>query len=217
MKNRVLAAETSAEVGKNITVAGWVHSRRDHGGLIVIDLRDHTGVVQLVINPGKPAAFKLAESLRDEFVIRASGVVTERGEGLKNPNIASGNVEIVVENLEILNRAETLPIQPFAEENQAGEDLRFKYRYLDLRRPKMQQMLKKRAEMYRRMHQYMDDRDFIEIQTPILANSSPEGARDFLIPSRLQEGKFYALPQAPQQFKQLLMVGGVFSRRGSAS
>ena len=209
MKNRVLAAETSAEVGKNITVAGWVHSRRDHGGLIFIDLRDHTGVVQLVINPDKPAAFKLAESLRDEFVIRASGVVTERGEGLKNPNIASGNVEIVVENLEILNRAETLPIQPFAEENQAGEDLRFKYRYLDLRRPAMQQMLKKRAEMYRRMHQYMDGRDFIEIQTPILANSSPEGARDFLIPSRLQENKFYALPQAPQQFKQLLMVGGV--------
>jgi len=209
MKNRVLAAETSAEVGKNITVAGWVHSRRDHGGLIFIDLRDHTGLVQLVINPDKPAAFKLAESLRDEFVIRASGVVTERGEGLKNPNIASGNVEIVVENLEILNRAETLPIQPFAEENQAGEDLRFKYRYLDLRRPKMQDMLKKRAEMYRRMHQYMDTRDFIEIQTPILANSSPEGARDFLIPSRLQENKFYALPQAPQQFKQLLMVGGV--------
>ena len=209
MKNRVLAAETSAEVGKNITVAGWVHSRRDHGGLIFIDLRDHTGLVQLVINPEQAEAFRLAESLRDEFVIRASGVVTERGEGLKNPNIASGNVEIVVENLEILNRAETLPIQPFAEENQAGEDLRFKYRYLDLRRPKMQQMLKKRAEMYRRMHQYMDDRDFIEIQTPILANSSPEGARDFLIPSRLQENKFYALPQAPQQFKQLLMVGGV--------
>ena len=209
MKNRILAVKISDEVGKTITVAGWVHSRRDHGGLIFIDLRDHTGLVQLVINPEQAEAFCLAESLRDEFVIRASGVVTERGEGLKNPNIASGNVEIVVENLEILNRAETLPIQPFAEENQAGEDLRFKYRYLDLRRPKMQQMLKKRAEMYRRMHQYMDDRDFIEIQTPILANSSPEGARDFLIPSRLQEGKFYALPQAPQQFKQLLMVGGV--------
>jgi len=209
MKNRVLAAETSAEVGKNITVAGWVHSRRDHGGLIFIDLRDHTGLVQLVINPEQAEAFRLAESLRDEFVIRASGVVTERGEGLKNPNIASGDVEVVVENLEILNRAETLPIQPFAEENQAGEDLRFKYRYLDLRRPKMQDMLKKRAEMYQRMHQYMDDRNFIEIQTPILANSSPEGARDFLIPSRLQEGEFYALPQAPQQFKQLLMVGGV--------
>ena len=210
MKKRVLAIHTPDNVGEMTTVAGWVHSRRDHGGLIFIDLRDHTGLVQLVINPKQAAeAFRLAESLRDEFVIRASGVVTERGEGLKNPNIASGNVEIVVENLEILNRAETLPIQPFAEENQAGEDLRFKYRYLDLRRPKMQEMLKKRAEMYRRMHQYMDTRDFIEIQTPILANSSPEGARDFLIPSRLQENKFYALPQAPQQFKQLLMVGGV--------
>ncbi len=209
MKNRILAVKTSDEVGKNITVAGWVHSRRDHGGLIFIDLRDHTGLMQLVINPERAEAFRLAESLRDEFVIRANGVVMERGEGLKNPNIASGDVEIVVENLEILNRAETLPIQPFAEENQAGEDLRFKYRYLDLRRPTMQQMLKKRAEMYRRMHQYMDDRNFIEIQTPILANSSPEGARDFLIPSRLQENKFYALPQAPQQFKQLLMVGGV--------
>ena len=209
MKNRILAAETSKKVGENITVAGWVHSRRDHGGLIFIDLRDHTGLVQLVINPDKKDAFSLAESLRDEFVVRACGVAAERGEGLKNPNIASGDVEIVVDNLEILNRAETLPIQPFAEDNQAGEELRFKYRYLDLRRPKMQNMLKKRAEMYRRIHEYMDGRDFIEIQTPILANSSPEGARDFLIPSRLQEGKFYALPQAPQQFKQLLMVGGV--------
>ena len=209
MKNRILAAETSKKVGENITVAGWVHSRRDHGGLIFIDLRDHTGLVQLVINPDKKDACSLAESLRDEFVVRACGVVAERGEGLKNPNIASGDVEIVVDNLEILNRAETLPIQSFAEDNQAGEELRFKYRYLDLRRPKMQNMLKKRAEMYRRIHEYMDNRDFIEIQTPILANSSPEGARDFLIPSRLQEGKFYALPQAPQQFKQLLMVGGV--------
>ena len=209
MKNRILAVETSKKVGENITVAGWVHSRRDHGGLIFIDLRDHTGLVQLVINPDKKDAFSLSESLRDEFVVRACGVVAERGEGLKNPNIASGDVEIVVDNLEILNRAETLPIQPFAEDNQAGEELRFKYRYLDLRRPKMQNMLKKRAEMYRRIHEYMDGRDFIEIQTPILANSSPEGARDFLIPSRLQEGKFYALPQAPQQFKQLLMVGGV--------
>ena len=209
MKQRTFAIDTPTKVGEMITVAGWVHSRRDHGGLIFIDLRDHTGLVQLVINPEQAEAFRLAESLRDEFVVRASGVVTERGEGLKNPNIASGNVEIVVENLEILNRAETLPIQPFAEENQAGEDLRFKYRYLDLRRPKMQEMLQKRAKMYRRIHQYMDERQFIEIQTPILANSSPEGARDFLIPSRLQEGKFYALPQAPQQFKQLLMVGGV--------
>jgi len=190
-------------------VSGWVHSRRDHGGLIFIDLRDHTGIVQLVANPESPDAFACAEELRDEYVIRAEGQVRERASDLQNDKIPTGAIEIAVDSIVILNRAETLPIQPFAEENRAGEDLRFKYRYLDLRRPKMQQVLKKRAEMYRRMHQYMDDRDFIEIQTPILANSSPEGARDFLIPSRLQENKFYALPQAPQQFKQLLMVGGV--------
>ena len=206
---RTLNIQVAHCAGEKISVSGWVHSRRDHGGLIFVDLRDHTGLLQLVFNSDNPEAFSLADELRDEFVIRAEGMVCERAAGLKNDKIPTGAVELVVEKLTLLNRAETLPIQPFAEENQAGEDLRFKYRYLDLRRPKMQGMLKKRAEMYQRMHQYMDDHDFIEIQTPILANSSPEGARDFLIPSRLQDGKFYALPQAPQQFKQLLMVGGV--------
>ena len=206
---RTLISDTLQHLGESVAVSGWVHSRRDHGGLIFIDLRDHTGILQLVFNPEQPAAFALATELRDEFVVRVTGVVRERGEDLRNDKILTGNIELVAEDLVILNRAETLPIQPFAEENQANEDLRFKYRYLDLRRPKIQQMLKKRAEMYRRIRRYMDERDFIEIQTPILANSSPEGARDFLIPSRLQEGKFYALPQAPQQFKQLLMVGGV--------
>lgn len=206
---RTFNIQAAQLAGEKISVSGWVHSRRDHGGLIFVDLRDHTSLLQLVFNFDNPEAFSLADELRDEFVIRAEGMVRERAAGLKNDKIPTGAVELVVERLTLLNRAETLPIQPFAEENQAGEDLRFKYRYLDLRRPKMQDMLKKRAEMYRRMHQYMDDRDFIEIQTPILANSSPEGARDFLIPSRLQENKFYALPQAPQQFKQLLMVGGV--------
>ena len=206
---RTFNIQAAQLAGEKISVSGWVHSRRDHGGLIFVDLRDHTGLLQLVFNSDNPEAFSLADELRDEFVIRAEGMVCERAAGLKNDKIPTGAVELVVEKLTLLNRAETLPIQPFAEENQAGEDLRFKYRYLDLRRPKMQDMLKKRAEMYQRMHQYMDDHDFIEIQTPILANSSPEGARDFLIPSRLQEGKFYALPQAPQQFKQLLMVGGV--------
>lgn len=206
---RTLTLNSTQAIGKRATVAGWVHSRRDHGGLIFIDLRDHTGLLQLVFNPDQPQAFALAEELRDEFVISASGMVRERDEQLHNDKILTGNVELVVDELRILNRAETLPIQPFADDNQAGEELRLKYRFLDLRRGKVQTMLKKRAEMYQRIHQYMDNRDFIEIQTPILANSSPEGARDFLIPSRLQEGKFYALPQAPQQFKQLLMVGGV--------
>ena len=206
---RTLTLNSTQAIGERATVAGWVHSRRDHGGLIFIDLRDHTGLLQLVFNPDQPQAFALAEELRDEFVISASGMVRERDEQLRNDKIPTGGVELVVDELRILNRAETLPIQPFADDNQAGEELRLKYRFLDLRRGKVQTMLKKRAEMYQRIHQYMDNRDFIEIQTPILANSSPEGARDFLIPSRLQEGKFYALPQAPQQFKQLLMVGGV--------
>lgn len=208
MKQRIFTNDTTQHVDKAITVAGWVHARRDHGGLIFIDLRDHTGLVQLVVNPEQSKAFALAEELRDEFVIRAHGTVQKRGEGLENPNIASGSIEIVVDELTILNKAETLPIQPFSE-NQANEELRLKYRFLDMRRPKMQMMLQKRAEMYRLIHQYMDAHDFTEVQTPILANSSPEGARDFLIPSRLHEGQYYALPQAPQQFKQLLMVGGL--------
>lgn len=205
---RTLSHDTPTRIGQTVRVEGWVHSRRDHGGLIFIDLRDHTGLLQLVINPGQAKAFAVAGELRDEFVIRAEGVINERADSLKNDKIATGGVELAVSSLVILNRAETLPIQPFADA-QANEDLRFKYRYLDLRRPKIQHMLKKRAEMYRRIHEYMDQRDFIEVTTPILANSSPEGARDFLIPSRLQNGKYYALPQAPQQFKQLLMVGGV--------
>ena len=205
---RTLTLNSTQAIGERATVAGWVHSRRDHGGLIFIDLRDHTGLLQLVFNPDRPQAFALAEELRDEFVIRASGVVTERAEDLRNDKIPTGGVELLVDELVILNRAETLPIQPFSE-NQANEELRLKYRFLDLRRPKMQQMLKKRAEMYQIIHKYMNDNEFTEVQTPILANSSPEGARDFIIPSRLHEGKYYALPQAPQQFKQLLMVGGL--------
>ena len=205
---RILADQTPDKAGQAVTVAGWVQNRRDHGGLIFIDVRDHTGLVQLVFHPGDAETFALAESLRDEFVIRASGEVKQRGEGLANPNIASGEIEIVAGTLEILNRAAALPIQPFSD-NQANEELRLKYRYLDLRRPKMQHMLKRRAEMFRHIRTYMEEREFTEVTTPILANSSPEGARDFLIPSRLHEGKFYALPQAPQQFKQLLMVGGM--------
>lgn len=208
MKQRILSSDIVQRVGESATVAGWVHARRDHGGVIFIDLRDHAGLVQLVVNPEQAEAFQVAETVRDEFVIQATGEVRERGEGLVNPNIASGSVELVVERIEVLNAAETLPIQPFSEA-QANEELRLKYRYLDLRRPKMQNMLKKRAEMFRAIREFMEAEDFTEVTTPILANSSPEGARDFLIPSRLHEGKFYALPQAPQQFKQLLMVGGL--------
>lgn len=205
---RVLAIDTATKIQQQITVKGWVHTRRDHGGLIFVDLRDHTGLVQLVFHPDKATIFELAEGLRDEYVISATGQVVERADGLKNPNLDSGSIEIVVEDLEVLNQAQALPIQPFSEV-QAGEESRLTYRYLDLRRPKMQQMLKKRAQMYKIIRDYVEAQDFTEVATPILTSSSPEGARDFLIPSRLHENKFYALPQAPQQFKQLLMVGGV--------
>jgi aspartyl-tRNA synthetase len=205
---RTIAIDATKKVGETITAQGWVHSRRDHGGLIFIDLRDHSGLLQLVINPETAEAFKLAEEIRDEYVISATGVVKEREGNLKNDKIPTGGIEVVVSELRVLNRADVLPIQPFAEA-QANEELRLTYRYLDLRRPKMQNMLKKRAEMYGIIRSYMETNEFIEVTTPIIANSSPEGARDFLIPSRMQPGKFYALPQAPQQFKQLLMVGGV--------
>lgn len=205
---RTFVADTVSQVGQSVTVKGWVNSRRDHGGLIFIDVRDHTGVAQLAIRPEQAEAFTTAEQLRDEFVISASGTVVDRDEGLKNPNIATGGIEIKVEALTILNRSEPLPIQTQGDA-MANEDLRLKYRYLDLRRPKMQERLKQRARYYKVMRDYMEANQFTEVTTPILANSSPEGARDFLVPSRVHQGKFYALPQAPQQFKQLLMVGGV--------
>ena len=206
---RSLSNALNTEIGKTVQVSGWVNSRRDHGGLIFIDLRDHTGVVQLVITPETAEAFAVAEGLRDEFVVSATGLVRERAPELKNPNIPTGDIEIVVDTMQLINRSEPLPVNTHDEGDLSSEELRLKYRYLDLRRPSMQNVLKRRAEYYRIMRRYMDEHDFIEITTPILANSSPEGARDFLVPSRLHPGKFYALPQAPQQFKQLLMVGGV--------
>lgn len=206
---RILAKNSIDKIGEKITVKGWVNSRRDHGGLIFIDLRDHTGLLQLVISPDFAESFELAEKCRDEFVISATGVVKERAENLKNPNISTGEVELIVEDLEILNRSEPLPIAVSDNGHKSNEELRLKYRFLDLRREKMQKMLRRRAEFYHEIRKFMENHEFIEVATPILANSSPEGARDFLIPSRVHPGEFYALPQAPQQFKQLLMVGGI--------
>lgn len=206
---RILTDELNKFLGKNVEVEGWVNSRRDHGGLIFIDLRDSRGIVQLVVTPENEEAFKLAESVRDEFVLKASGKMRERAPELVNPNIATGKIELVVSELLLLNRSEPLPVNTHDDGAESSEELRLKYRYLDLRRPKMQHILKRRSEYYRFVREYMYNRGFTEVTTPILANSSPEGARDFLVPSRLHPGKFYALPQAPQQFKQLLMVGGV--------
>ena len=206
---RILTGELKTKINETVTVAGWVNSRRDHGGLIFIDLRDHQGIIQLVITPENQQAFALAETLRDEFVISATGLIRERAAALKNPNIETGDIELVVESMELLNRSDTPPVNTHDDGPESGEELRLKYRYLDLRRPSMQNTLKRRAKFYSYLRNYMDQHDFIEVTTPILANSSPEGARDFLVPSRLKPGLFYALPQAPQQFKQLLMVGGL--------
>ena len=206
---RILTGELKTKINETVTVAGWVNSRRDHGGLIFIDLRDHQGIIQLVITPENQQAFALAETLRDEFVISATGLIRERAADLKNPNIETGDIELVVESMELLNRSDTPPVNTHDDGLESGEELRLKYRYLDLRRPSMQNTLKRRAKFYSYLRNYMDQHDFIEVTTPILANSSPEGARDFLVPSRLKPGLFYALPQAPQQFKQLLMVGGL--------
>jgi aspartyl-tRNA synthetase len=204
---RTLSNDAINNIGDKITVQGWAHSRRDHGGLIFIDLRDHLGILQLTIDSSKEG-FGVAEEIRDEYVIEASGIISERAPELRNPNITTGSIELLVDDLKILNKSEPLPILVNSNVH-ISEDNRLKYRYLDLRRPKMQDMLKKRALYYKVIRDYMESRDFTEVTTPILANSSPEGARDFLVPSRVHPGKFYALPQAPQQFKQLLMVGGV--------
>ncbi len=206
---RTLTVKTPRLIGQEIKVAGWVNTRRDHGGVIFVDLRDHTGLVQVVFNPDHDDIFHLAEGLRDEYCIAVTGTARERGAGLENPHLATGQIELVASQLEILNRSDPIPVATRDEGQRSSEEMRLRYRYLDLRRPSMQQMITRRDQFNRIIRQYMMEHDFIEVTTPILANSSPEGARDFLVPSRLHQGDYYALPQAPQQFKQLLMVGGV--------
>lgn len=206
---RTLTVKTPRLIGQEIKVAGWVNTRRDHGGVIFVDLRDHTGLVQVVFNPDHDDIFHLAEGLRDEYCIAVTGTVRERGAGLENPHLATGQIELVASRLEILNRSDPIPVATRDEGQRSSEEMRLRYRYLDLRRPSMQQMIARRDQFNRIIRRYMAEHDFIEVTTPILANSSPEGARDFLVPSRLHQGDYYALPQAPQQFKQLLMVGGV--------
>lgn len=206
---RTLALDTPKFIGQDVQVSGWVNSRRDHGGVIFIDLRDHTGLIQLAIHPDSKEAFSLAEKVRDEFVIQIEGKVVERTPETANKNIATGSVEIHTSKFLILNSSKPLPFPVAYADEKINEDLRLRFRFLDLRREKMQRMLLRRHKMIKFIRDWMDGSGFIEISTPILTSSSPEGARDFLVPSRIHPGKFYALPQAPQQFKQLLMVGGV--------
>ena len=193
-------------IGKRVTLCGWAHSRRDHGGVIFIDLRDRAGVVQTVFDPDRKEAFAAAESVRTEFVLRVQGQVRARPAGTENPHLRTGKVEVVADSIEILNRAEALPFQ--LDETDLSEPVRLTYRYLDLRREFMQKNLRLRHKVAQTLRRFLEDRDFTEIETPMLTKSTPEGARDYLVPSRTHPGHFFALPQSPQLFKQLLMVAG---------
>ncbi len=192
-------------LGQEVTVAGWVHRRRDHGGVIFVDLRDREGLLQIVFDPDAAAVFKEAERLRNEFVVRVTGKVRARPAGTVNPHLASGAVELLARELELLNRSEPLPFQL---DEQVGEEVRLRYRYLDLRREIMSQRLRLRHRITRSMRSYLDANGFIDLETPMLTKATPEGARDYLVPSRTHPGKFFALPQSPQIFKQLLMIAG---------
>ncbi len=199
----------ATDIGTEVRLAGWVATRRDHGGVVFVDLRDASGVVQVVLNPeNAPASEDVLRSLRNEFCITVTGVVRERPEGNKNPELPTGEIEIGVSKLEVLSPADTLPFQ-VDERFDADEARRLRYRYLDLRRERMSANLRARSEAIRAMRRVLDERDFLEVETPTLVVSTPEGARDMLVPSRLRPGQFYALPQSPQLYKQLLMVAGV--------
>lgn len=201
---------TKSDIGKQVRVAGWVHRRRDHGGLIFIDLRDRFGLTQVVFNPElNPEAHQTAEALRSECVISVSGEVIPRAEGMANPKLATGEIEVMVDHIQVLSKAKTPPFSICDETIEVREDLRLKYRYLDIRRGDIADCLLKRHQLMQITRQQLNSNGFLEITTPILGKSTPEGARDYLVPSRIQPGSFYALPQSPQLFKQLLMVSGM--------
>ena len=207
MRTHHCAELSAANIGDEVELTGWAHRRRDHGGVIFIDLRDHTGMVQVVYDPDAEASFAVADKVRNEFVLRVTGRVRCRPEGMVNPDLATGEIEVLGSSLEILNVSETLPFQ-LDEYSRAGEDVRLKYRYLDLRRPPMQERLRLRARTASHVRRYLEGQDYVEIETPTLTRATPEGARDYLVPSRIHAGEFYALPQSPQVFKQLLMASG---------
>ncbi len=193
-------------LGQTVTLFGWVHRRRDHGGVIFIDLRDREGLVQVVIDPDTPATFATADRVRNEYVVRVVGRVRERPAGTVNPNLVSGEIEVLAKEMEILNAALTPPFQ--LDEDNLGENVRLEHRVIDLRRPEMQRNLRLRYQVAMSVRRYLDAQGFIDVETPMLTKSTPEGARDFLVPSRMHAGQFYALPQSPQLFKQLLMIAG---------
>src|SRR3989344_4446494 len=202
--------ELSAKSKGEVVLSGWVHKRRDLGGVIFVDLRDRYGITQVVFHPDKVADFSVAEGLKYEYIIKVKGAVVKRDKKSINKELSTGEIELLVSEVEVLSKAKAMPFEIFdARKAEEDEDLRLKYRFLEIRREKLKNTLIFRAKMLKVIRDYMDNNGFIELATPVLTVSSPEGARDFLVPSRLHPGKFYALPQAPQQYKQLLMVGGM--------
>jgi len=206
MRTHYCGLVSAAQLDQTVTLCGWVNTRRDHGGVIFIDLRDREGLVQIVCNPTRPQVFAVAEKIRNEFVLRVSGKVIRREPGLVNPKLKSGEIEVMCHELEILNPAVTPPFQ--LDEDKLSETTRLTHRVIDLRRPQMQANLRLRYRVTMAVRRYLDEAGFIDIETPMLAKSTPEGARDYLVPSRVQAGMFFALPQSPQLFKQMLMVAG---------
>ncbi|MBV8802075.1 MAG: aspartate--tRNA ligase, partial [Gammaproteobacteria bacterium] len=208
MRSHYCGTVTKEYLDQDVTLVGWVHRRRDHGGVIFLDLRDREGIVQVVISPVHADTFKTAESIRHEYVVQVKGRVRPRPVGSINNDMHTGEIEVDGVELRILNRSETTPF-PIDEYHEVGEETRLKYRYIDLRRPEMLQRLKFRASVTSYIRRFLDDNGFFDIETPTLTKATPEGARDYLVPSRTKPGSFYALPQSPQQFKQLLMMAGI--------
>ena len=206
MRDQMCGELRRNDIDKNITLAGWVLNRRDHGGVVFIDLRDRSGAVQIVADPETPKPFAVAEQVRNEFVLQVRGRVRRRPDGTDNPDLSTGEIEVVAEHIELLARAEPLPFQ--LDDDDISEPVRLKYRFLDLRRPTMQSALRLRHRLIAAIRAFLDAHEFVDIETPMLTRSTPEGARDYLVPSRTHGGQFFALPQSPQLFKQLLMVGG---------
>jgi aspartyl-tRNA synthetase len=207
MRSHLCGQLRDSHIGEAVSLCGWVHRRRDHGGVIFLDVRDYTGIVQVVYDPDTVEAFALADQVRNEFVIRVEGLVRARDDEAVNPKMATGMIEVLGKELTILNRSETPPFQ-LDEYSSAGEDVRLRNRAIDLRRPEMQDKLRLRSDVSHRVRRYLEERHFVDIETPILTKATPEGARDYLVPSRVHQGSFYALPQSPQIFKQLLMMSG---------
>jgi aspartyl-tRNA synthetase len=195
-------------LGEAVELCGWVHRRRDHGGVIFIDLRDRAGLVQVVFDPDSPETFAIAESVRSEYVLKVEGIVRNRPEGTINPNMHTGEIEVLVSNVEVLNESETPPF-PVESDIEVNEEMRLRYRYIDLRRTSMQEKMRVRRDVTRTLRNFLDDNEFFEIETPYLTKATPEGARDYIVPSRTHENAFFALPQSPQLYKQILMVAGM--------